>query len=517
LWIVCGQAATAATVSLDSLLDEMTDRAALAQLPNPAYTCKQFSSYNRAAKAPGKPGWFANGDWSYFVREEANQGRTEWVLMDAEGPGAIVRWWVTGKGYAGTIRIYLDGAEDPVIAARVDELVGGDALVGPPLSAERARGRNFYLPIPYAKRCKVTFDRNFRKSKKREDRLFYQINYRTYAPGTDVKSFDMAQLKAAKKKIAAIDEKLLNPASVMPAGANTIGKIVRIRPRHAKTVKIKKSRAICKLSIKLGAKDPVQALRSTILAMEFDDEKTVWCPVGDFFGGGVGVNPYQGWCRRVDKDGAMTCWWVMPFKKECKLTLKNLGKQVVEGTVAVTTCPWKWDDRSMHFHSNWRAERNIETADGGKKAFDWNFLKAQGQGVFVGDSLAMVNRVKKWWGEGDEKIFVDGEAFPSHFGTGTEDYYGYAWSQYVFFDAPFHAQPRAEGPRNRGNVTNTRVRALDAIPFDKSLVFDMEIWHIRKTTVDYAATTYWYGRPGARAVMAPMDAEAVKPVKYNTK
>lgn len=32
-----------------------------------------------------------------------------------------------------------------------------------------------------------------------------------------------------------------------------------------------------------------------------------------------------------------------------------------------------------------------------------------------------------WWGEGDEKFFVDGEKFPSSFGTGSEDYIGYAW------------------------------------------------------------------------------------------
>ena len=38
-----------------------------------------------------------------------------------------------------------------------------------------------------------------------------------------------------------------------------------------------------------------------------------------------------------------------------------------------------------------------------------------------------MNPVEAWWGEGDEKVFVDGEKFPSHFGTGTEDYYGYAW------------------------------------------------------------------------------------------
>ncbi|MEE8451220.1 MAG: DUF2961 domain-containing protein [Thermoguttaceae bacterium] len=95
----------------------------------------------------------------------------------------------------------------------------------------------------------------------------------------------------------------------------------------------------------------------------------------------------------------------------------------------------------------------------------------------MGDTLAMKNRVPGWWGEGDEKIYVDGETFPSHFGTGTEDYHGYAWCTPDFFDSPFHCQPLAEGPRNQGHVTNTRVRLLDGIPFTKQFRFDMEIWH----------------------------------------
>jgi hypothetical protein len=116
----------------------------------------------------------------------------------------------------------------------------------------------------------------------------------------------------------------------------------------------------------------------------------------------------------------------------------------------------------------------------------------------------MNNPNEIWWGEGDEKIYFDGQKFPSHFGTGTEDYYGYAWCTPEFFESPFHSQPRAEGPRNKGHVTNTRVRLLDAIPFHKDFRFDMEVWHWRPCNVAYAATTYWYGLPGAKANYGPM-------------
>ncbi|MBN2293541.1 MAG: DUF2961 domain-containing protein [Pirellulales bacterium] len=511
----------AATVSLDSLLDEMTDRAGLASLPQPAYTCVQASSYDRQSKAPDKPNWFANGDNSSFVRGEKNNGREEWVMMDAKGPGAIVRWWITApdEAYKGKIRIYIDGASEPIIEARADELVGGTTLVGPPLSSPRSRGRNIYLPISYAKQCKVTFDRpNHKLTGKAEDLLYYQINYRTYTPGTEVKSFSLKQLAAAKQKIAKLQETLLKPDSVMPADVYTMGVPELTIPAGEELVRtLDGPAAICRLTGRLEAEDLTQALRSTVLVMEFDGEQTVWCPLSDFFGSGVGLNAFTGWYRKVEKDGQMTCWWVMPYKESCTIRVKNLGKQSVKAMdLAIDTCPWKWDDHSLHFHTTWHQERNIPTEDGGRAARDWNYITVKGQGVFVGDTLAVFNRDPAWWGEGDEKIYIDGEKFPSHFGTGTEDYYGYAWCTPVFFESPFHAQPRAEGPSNYGHTTNTRVRLLDAIPFNKSFHFDMEVWHWRKTEIDYAATSYWYGRPGAKANHGPDSTEALQPVEYKS-
>ena len=106
-----------------------------------------------------------------------------------------------------------------------------------------------------------------------------------------------------------------------------------------------------------------------------------------------------------------------------------------------------------------------------------------------------------WWGEGDEKIFVDKEAFPSTIGTGTEDYYGYSWGVGGTFQAPFHSMPRGDANGNYtkpGHTTNSRVRSLDRIPFKSHLKFDMELLHWQKTAkLDYAVTTHWYGMGAA--------------------
>ena len=123
-----------AVVTFESLLNEMIDDTAVARWPQPAYTCRQFSSYDRASVAPDKPGWFANNDFSNFLRSEEHQGRKEWVMMDAKGPGCVARFLLTGPPAKGLFRIYLDGSEDAVIAGKGVDLLGGQGVFKPPFS-----------------------------------------------------------------------------------------------------------------------------------------------------------------------------------------------------------------------------------------------------------------------------------------------------------------------------------------------------------------------------------------------
>jgi hypothetical protein len=121
------------------------------------------------------------------------------------------------------------------------------------------------------------------------------------------------------------------------------------------------------------------------------------------------------------------------------------------------------------------------------------------------------NPVRGWWGEGDEKIYVDGETFPSHFGTGSEDYYGYAWCSPERFVHAFHNQPRCDGPGNYGNTSVNRFHIIDDIPFTKQFKFDIENWHSnKKTTTNRAAVSYWYARPGGKDFFQPITKEDVK-------
>lgn len=526
-------AAFGAAISLETLLDEMVDRAALARLPDPPYTCRQASSYDRDTVAPDQPGWFANMDRSQFVRIEERNGRKEYVMMDEAGPGVVVRIWATwhgpgGKDFSnGILRFYLDGSDTPAIEGPITEILDGGGLVTGPLAQGVSpetpygqRGHNLYLPIPYAKHCKITYstdvlvDRGAYKG----EALYYQINYRTYPEGTPVRSFSMDELQALRGKIDAIQRRLVESGLRPQPGwrmAQTSGPLA---PDETRELRLDPPGAIRQLTVRLAAPDLQQALRSTVLQIEFDGERTVWCPVGEFFGRGYRSAPHRTWYTEVTPEGDMSCFWVMPYQKEARLRLINFSSQTVTvGKFQVATSPWNWDDRSLYFHATWHQLTKVRSfregaTKPGEGAFDVNYVTIQGRGVYVGDTLTVFNGTDAWWGEGDEKIYVDGETFPSHIGTGTEDYYGYAWCRPAFFQAPFHAQPIGEGNFHPGLTVNSRYRALDAIPFNRSLRFDMELWHWRNTQLHYAPTTFWYARPGATCNIQPDPATAALPV-----
>lgn len=497
-------------VTLDALLREMVTEESLARWPDPEFVCKQVSSYDRAKVAPDKPGWFANDDHTQYLRTETNAGRQEHVLLDADGPGALVRFWLTAGGSKdGVLRVYLDHQAAPTLQFRAFDLLQGNVTIGAPLAqphpgyTPQSGGNTLYLPIPYAKHCKVTWE------EKGAGQRYYQINYRTYAPGTPVVTVTSAQIEAARARIAAINQTLLAPPTVTAGTVRTRqdvlaagGHVFLDLPSGANAV-----RAL-ELKLETDAPEKERSLRGVIVQLTFDGEQTIWCPATDFFGSGVGINELHSWYRTVAADGTMRCRWVMPYAKSARVTLLNVGSQPVQATLRATTRPWKWDKRSLHFHTSWHYEAGLTTPP----PRDWNFVQITGRGVYVGDSLALFNPVPTWYGEGDEKIWVDGESFPSHLGTGTEDYYGYSYAPKGIIQTPFTNQVRIDDARTQGWNVMSRTRPLDAIPFRQSLRFDMELISWKPTTLIYAATTHWYAFPNAVSSLAPQPAAVALPI-----
>ncbi len=476
-------------VTFESLLREMTDLERLTRFPQPAYTCKQFSSYDRRStdkNVPTDENWFANGDRGHHLRVEERNGQQEWVMMDAEGPGAIVRIWSANPQDAGVLRIYLDGSSEPTIEMLFIEMLCGEKWpFVSPIAHFASAGWNSYLPIPYAKHCKVTAS---------SPNFYYHINYRTYEKGTQVISYS----EEIARKADAVLQEMAN-ALKKPDLLN-LKKDVRTKNIHFKTSL--KPRAVFSrvfsgpgafyaIETIVSASDMEGALRGCVLEIRFDDARKpqVLAPLGDFFGTAPGANRYLSLPSGVREDGSLYAHWVMPFRRKAVFRMRNLSSQPVDLKANIIQGDYKWDERSLYFHTTWRSEHPIPT----HPRQDWNYVQVEGKGVFVGDMLHVTNSVKEWWGEGDEKIYVDGEDFPSHFGTGSEDYYGYAWCSPQQFTHAYHNQPRCDGPGNYGHTCVSRFHILDNIPFHKSFQFDIEVWHARNCEIAMAATSFWYG------------------------
>ena len=497
-------------VSMQSLLREMVDRKQLVEYPESIpYKAMQASSYNRASVSPDQPGWFADSDGVFCIRTEKNRkGETEWVLMEDKGPGAITKIWAVCFYYGlddttgANLKIYLDGEEEPTINCNFFEFVKGESFVKPPLAMETRRAGNSYLPIPYAKSCKVTMDK----------KVFYNIiSYRSYPQGTSVRTFSMDEYNQSQVLIDSVGHVLERGvygdlASTKNTEAYSFHKT--LRPQEKETLLIrKKQKAIEQLVFQLDAEDFDQALRSTVLKISFDGEQTVWTPLGDFFNIGVGLKTYQMWERAVQEDGTMICRWIMPYQHIAELEIENMGKQDIQMSVTAKVMPYTWNDRSMYFHSSWR----MDDPTPGFPLFDYNLVNVKGKGIYVGDQFTVLNPEEGWWGEGDEKVYVDDDTFPSLFGTGTEDYYGWAGGVVPNpedeFYTPFLSNVRVAAPNSMGYNTCTRTRVLDAIPFNRQLDFNIESSGSNRTSwfhLQYAVNTYWYAKPGASCNRKPL-------------
>lgn len=511
-------------VTFESLLNEMADRTAVAQWPEHEYKQVQHSSYNRATKTPDDPkGWFANGDTGHVIRVEQNHGRRELVMMEHDGPGVITRMWAPffhggfNNRVGETVRFYFDGSTEPDFETNHIALLTGKGPVAAPFGQFTARAGDLYLPIPFAKSCKITIENSA---------PFYNISFRAYDPDVKVETFNPSMIESHAATMQRIGEELVNPSAPNAKDRKTLKK--SIAAGETKTLKLKKgSNVIQQLTFKVDAADRGQAHRSTVLEIEFDGQPTVWCPIGDFFATVRTVEPYNTWERDVLEDGTMICRWLMPYEKSATLKLHNLGEQEVSVQALVESSPITWNDRMMHFYAGWTTLGPLAP----NPKLDMNFLKAEGRGIHVGDNITVVNPHWAWWGEGDEKIWVDDDFernFPSQIGTGTEDYYGWAGGRHPTradeFSVPFLANVRVGGEdsgkpepdgliHTRGYNTCTRTRSLDANMFRERIQFDVEHWQWHQGKTDwlhYSKSVFWYAFPETTHNRQPMPEEVAK-------
>jgi hypothetical protein len=259
-------------------------------------------------------------------------------------------------------------------------------------------------------------------------------------------------------------------------------------------------------------------LRDLVFRIYWDNEEepSVETPLGDFFccgfGRGTQVNSLP---ISVNPNKAMHCFFPMPFSNHAKITIENQHPSDIPGFFyQIDYCEYdELPSDAVYFHAQWRRE-NPTT-----KMKDYTILdNVKGKGHYVGTYLALTTLERYWWGEGEIKVYLDGDKeFPTIVGTGTEDYFGGAWSfasqregktvennfctpfmGYPYFSRnddmvhnPYHLD---DEPTERGLY---RFHILDPIIFEKDLrVTIQQIGVCRKglfeRSDDVSSVAYWY-------------------------
>lgn len=251
---------------------------------------------------------------------------------------------------------------------------------------------------------------------------------------------------------------------------------------------------------------PTGNWRFTIIRMYWDDEKdpSVECPVGDFFGMGWGVYaPLTSLAVCVNPGSAFNCYWTMPFRKKCKITMENINdKDATTLYYQIDYTLTRVPDDAAYFHAQWRRTNPNMTSD--YTVID----RVKGRGHFVGLYMAWGVHNNGWWGEGEIKFFVDGDhPFPTICGTGTEDYFCGSYNfdregQYTAFCTPYsglHQVIRSDGTyRSQQRFGLYRWHIMDPIRFEKDLKITIQDLGWRHDgrylpqKSDIASVTFWY-------------------------
>ena len=544
------------TLTYADIVARLYDMKQLAQPPQDGECSAMDSSRDRSSRYDEETGtyidWHANRDWE-GIDEDGTMCRIE-------GPGVVWRIW-SAEAKDGPLEFYVDGAEEPTFSVPARKLFDSEAgpFPYPELTHVVAKGSNCFVPIPFQKSLRIRGGKDWGN--------FYHITHTQFPKDTVIPSFTGSlgeDEKAALQQANDIWAKRGPQLFVSPEAAEETIEF-ELAPGEEKVVTTYDSpAAITSLVMNrplMVRAESLSILREMSIAITWDDDEqpAVWSPLGDFFGTAAGENLFRTLATGMTKQGTYYSNWYMPFKK-ARIVIRNDGDQPRPMLkLAIHTEPLTEDaDTLLRYHCKWHRD---DFSGFDKKQLlddrwpDWPVLKVDGAaGRFCGFQAHMWNPRSNWakwqhpfepyfpkgaafqpggrlhecyttgvmkdwwWGEGDEKFFVDGEKFPSTFGTGTEDYFGYAWGTATAFDSALQAQPRNgdadeigkearnDGPGNIGHISAIRLQIPDNVPFQSSFEATVEKYHPNEWPLLNAYTARWYQTPGSTdyyGVVAP--------------
>lgn len=242
-----------------------------------------------------------------------------------------------------------------------------------------------------------------------------------------------------------------------------------------------------------------------LIRIWWDDQPApgVDAPFGDFFAGCFGRRSEVISLPVVVQGGdSYNSFWQMPFRKHARIEIVNQGDLPI--SLLYYNVDWielpELSEDTPYFYAKYRQEYPLANGR------DYLVLETEGKGHYVGTVMAVRTRSPSWFGEGDEKISIDGETVPSIWGTGTEDYFLCAWGLErtitPYFGVPYFDQWGIVG----GHTSAYRWHIHDPFVFQKSIRVEFErfgwispdenpdyramSWNERED--DYSSVAFWY-------------------------
>lgn len=404
-----------------------------------------------------------------FVRKEPGG----LVLADLEGPGVIYRIW-TPTPTDDVMEFYFDGESEPRIRVKFRELfMGTHPAFERPLVGFGAGGFYSYVPLPYAKSCKVFI---------RAERMqFYQINYATYPKDLGIESFS-AQPSAAQRERIEKAKTLFGSAGqdisayVVPEGGQVETKSAKVTLKAGQgTTIFEADRPGRIVGLRISPAEALAGKARDIVLRAYwdgDPQPAINSPAGDFFGYAWG-EPATKSLLFGTANGVNYCYFSMPFDRSARVELyaePGLDRNVT-AEAEVLFVPIGRKENEGKFYALWRRE-NPTT-----KGKPFTFVETKGRGHLVGvvQQSQGLESGNTYFFEGDDQTTIDGQLVIH--GTGSEDFYNGGW-----YDVPGRWETRRSFvlsgclgyKKHLGRTGAYRVFLGDAYAYRQSLLQTIE-------------------------------------------
>jgi len=475
-------------VSWYSLLSDATELQALARPVEPGTASRMFSSCSDTGKvmlAHLAPRATGDLDHGFFAEIKDTPKGVIATIGEFNGPGVVT--WVWSANPIGTLLIYIDNQKKPALQMPFADFLAGNFLpVSSPYASLTSFGHNLHFPIVHTNHCKLVLSTSTRANL---SELYYQVAWHSLSSTSPIHPFNADEIRQNSKLLKQLAARLENASKKNPLFSEDASKSTKTEcslsaNNSNEFFRSTGQRAVTTIRLSGRSKSDLSNLW---IDGCFDGNKNIHIPLHMLAGVSSHVEDTQSLPATVS-GCQVTLRWFMPFATDCQLWVSNATSKACLVTAEVWTTPIDASCYPLRFHANFMQHTGLKTDDGNVLTL----AEAAGPGRIVGAVLGVDSRSDVWWGEGDHLIWLDDISQPAWHGTGTEDYFGFAWCSQGIFNHPFRGQTHIDGSQCHRIAHMYRYHILDQLPFQRWGRFQFEAWGLGKGDMDWTTSMIWY-------------------------